>query len=319
MGKAKGRSRGKGKGKGRARKSWYHSRSLLLAAVVLLGVLLALTAGWWLLLLVPATVATALWTYRRRAAFRTRRHTSLTRVDGMSGTAFEHFVADLLRRDGCLNVRVIGAANDRGVDIVAHDPSGKKIAVQCKRHGPNTVVDATAVYVLNGNAGPEYGADRAVVVTTNRLTKPAREYAYRHGIETVERDHLIRWIAGRPPLADLRRHASADTAAETPGEGSPAERAAPVPAGQGGKPFLWATVAAAAPVVALAGFTSTVVVAAAGVTLAAVANGTDAYLNLEPPARLRPWLPTWAEACARTGMAAAMLWFILVIDIWIRA
>jgi hypothetical protein len=121
-------------------------------------------------------------------------------------------------------------------------------------------------------------------------------------------------------LADLRRHAAADTAADTPGgDGSPTGRAAPIPVGQGGKPFLWATVAAAAPVVALAGVGPTVVVAAVGVTLAAVADGTDAYLNLEPPARLRPWWPTWAEACARTAMAAAMLWIILVIDIWIRA
>ncbi|MCF2436701.1 restriction endonuclease [Streptomyces thinghirensis] len=61
----------------------------------------------------------------------------------MTWRAFEHHVADLLRRDGCVDVVVRQARTDRGIDITGRTADGRTVAVQCKnRSGRWTVPSA---------------------------------------------------------------------------------------------------------------------------------------------------------------------------------
>lgn len=54
-------------------------------------------------------------------------------IDGMEGHEFEYFCADLLRKNGFVDVSVTRGSGDQGVDILA-TKDGIKYAVQCKNY-----------------------------------------------------------------------------------------------------------------------------------------------------------------------------------------
>lgn len=115
------------------------------------------------------------------------------RVDVMSGTEFEEFVAELLRRDGYSGVEVIGKSGDRGVDITAMTPDGHKIAIQCKRQGRN--VPADRIRNLIGAVHSTYSGHVGVLVTNSGFTAQAQ--AEGDGlILMVGRDELGDWMTG---------------------------------------------------------------------------------------------------------------------------
>ena len=51
----------------------------------------------------------------------------------MNPKEFEYTTAEILRRLGYKDVKVIGGSGDLGVDILAYK-DGKKVAVQCKKY-----------------------------------------------------------------------------------------------------------------------------------------------------------------------------------------
>ncbi|MCE7079866.1 restriction endonuclease [Streptomyces sp. ST2-7A] len=126
---------------------------------------------------------------------RGRRSLTDVGVDGMTGTEFESFVADLCRRDGCTGVRRVGGARDNGVDILGRLSDGRSLVVQCKRYSPKRSIPAATVRELIG-ALVHAGADVAVLVTTTRVTAPALETARANGVPVVHRDLLGHWCAG---------------------------------------------------------------------------------------------------------------------------
>ncbi|MFB7670795.1 restriction endonuclease [Kitasatospora purpeofusca] len=184
----------------------------LVGAAVAATVLRWLAAHWWLLVLaaVTAAAAVAAAVHRRlRAAREQRLHAARLRLaltgpgglDRLAPDAFEYAVRDLLERDGC-RARKVGGANDRGVDVLAEDPAGRRWAVQCK-HKQDPVggrpVGVGVLYALAGTYRRSHGAHVAVVVTNGRFSREALKWGAEQGILLVDRPSLARWAgAGRP-------------------------------------------------------------------------------------------------------------------------
>ncbi|MFJ4091413.1 restriction endonuclease [Kitasatospora sp. NPDC089913] len=175
-----------------------------------------LAAHWWLPVLaaVATAVAVAAATHRRlRAAREQRSRTARLRLaltgpgglDRLTPDAFEYAVRDLLERDGC-RARKVGGTNDRGVDVLAEDPTGRRWAVQCK-HKRDPVggrpVGVGVLYALAGTYRRSHGAHVAVVVTNGRFSREALKWGAEQGILLVDRPSLARWAGGGDPLREV--------------------------------------------------------------------------------------------------------------------
>jgi restriction system protein len=117
----------------------------------------------------------------------------LETADVMSGTQFEEYVAGLLALDGCGDVRIVGGPGDGGADILAAEPSGRHVAIQCKRQ--MAPVPVSVVRQLIGSVSHEHPGRHGMLVTTAQLTGPAADLAARAGIVVVDRGNLARWMA----------------------------------------------------------------------------------------------------------------------------
>ncbi|WP_018352088.1 restriction endonuclease [Longispora albida] len=147
-------------------------------------------------LLVIALAAAATLAIRKLLARRAERQAeaaTIAATDGMSGTAFEHWTANLLRRSGCGKVEVRGGSGDLGADITARLPDGRKLIVQCKRWAKP--VGSGEVQKVAGTARAVHGADVAVIVTTSRFTAGGIDLASRVGIDLIDRSALATWAA----------------------------------------------------------------------------------------------------------------------------
>lgn len=112
-------------------------------------------------------------------------------VDGMTGLEFEKFVADLLRRQGYTRVKIT-ETYDLGIDIIAYK-DGIKWGVQAKRY--SGMVKAAAVrQVVTALKYEKYKCDRAMVVTNNYYSRPAKELAKSNDCVLVDRDILATWV-----------------------------------------------------------------------------------------------------------------------------
>lgn len=111
-------------------------------------------------------------------------------VDGMDGHDFEHWCAELLRRNGFTNVSVTPGSNDQGIDVLAYK-DGLKYGIQCKCYandlGNRPVQEATAGRAV-------YGCDIAVVMTNRYFTKGAVEAAKATGVWLWDRDKLAQMV-----------------------------------------------------------------------------------------------------------------------------
>ena len=114
---------------------------------------------------------------------------------------FEKLVGELLESDGWI-VEVTKQTRDGGIDVVASrdDPTIGKIKSlwQAKRYGPKSKVRLHEVRELSA-IREEFRATKAMVVTTNRLTRDAVEWIrrdiYRLGYK--EHDDMAEWIRGK--------------------------------------------------------------------------------------------------------------------------
>ncbi len=203
-----------------------------LASLFLLVLVLALikALGWWTLPLffLAVTTAATVWSaLRARRTHRIRQLTEVAVIDTMSPAGFERHIADLLTRDGCLRVQVVGGRGDGGVDVLARTSRMARIAVQCK-HYPTRAVGPAAVRDFNGCAWSDHRADIALFVTSGRFTTAALEFGQRHRIQMIDRVLLARWMAGdrilpraaRTPATTRRGRASDSATPTAPGEPS---------------------------------------------------------------------------------------------------
>jgi restriction system protein len=155
------------------------------AAVWAIGV----THGVALLLIVPAGVAVGAVAANRRRG----RHGGVVPVDAMTGPQFEHLVADLMARSGFRDVQVRGGRGDGGVDIVATDPQGYAVAVQCKRYAGAVGVGHVRDF-LGALAYGQFAGFRGMLVTSGSLTVDALAAARVAGLAVVARPQLNGWL-----------------------------------------------------------------------------------------------------------------------------
>lgn len=118
----------------------------------------------------------------------------MKQLTAMSADGFEQACADLLARDGFVRARRVGGSGDLGADVVAWDPDDRKVVMQCKQY--TAPVASGALQKFNGTAVPEHDADVAVIVALNGFTKPAVNFAQKHGIVLIGRLELKRWAHG---------------------------------------------------------------------------------------------------------------------------
>lgn len=134
-----------------------------------------------------------------RYRIRSLQSTEIARYHAMNPREFEHAIAFLCQRDGCLDARVVGGAGDLGADVIATAPDGRRIVIQCKRYGPTTKVGSPDLQRFGGTCYTVHGAHVAAVVTTSVFTKPAADYGMRQGIRLVDNGALAGWASRTGP------------------------------------------------------------------------------------------------------------------------
>lgn len=106
--------------------------------------------------------------------------------DSMDGHDFEYFCADLLRKNGFINVEVTQGSGDHGIDILA-EKDGVYYAIQCKCYSSN-VGNASVQQAHTGKS--LYHKDIAVVMTNQYFTQQAKEEAALLGVKLWDRNKL---------------------------------------------------------------------------------------------------------------------------------
>lgn len=107
-------------------------------------------------------------------------------MDMMEGHEFEFFCAELLKKNGFLEVEVTRGSRDYGVDILAQK-EGITYAIQCKCY--NTPIGIKAIQ--EAYAGRDYYDCMVGVVMTNQyFTTPAVEVAKKLKILMWDRGYL---------------------------------------------------------------------------------------------------------------------------------
>ena len=103
---------------------------------------------------------------------------SVFEIDGMDGHEFEHFCANIMRKNGFTNVAVTKGSGDQGVDILA-EKDGIKYAVQCKNY--SSPLSNTPIQEVN--AGKIfYNCHVGVVMTNSTFTPGAKTLAQATGV-----------------------------------------------------------------------------------------------------------------------------------------
>ena len=117
-------------------------------------------------------------------------HNTTKDFDSMTGHDFEHFCADLLTKNGFINVEVTPGSGDHGIDILA-EKDDITYAIQCKCYSK----DINNAAVQQAHTGKSiYNKDIAVVLTNRGFTPQAIEEANALGVKLWGRDKLISFI-----------------------------------------------------------------------------------------------------------------------------
>lgn len=110
----------------------------------------------------------------------------LLNPSNMSGPEFEERCAELLRKNGFINVIVTKKSGDHGADVLA-EKDGISYAIQCKYYS-STVGNSAVQEAFYAKAF--YGKDIAVVMTNSYFTRPAQEEAAKIHVKLWDKDKL---------------------------------------------------------------------------------------------------------------------------------
>lgn len=106
--------------------------------------------------------------------------------DSMEGHDFEFFCAELLKKNGFLDVEVTKGSGDQGIDIIAFK-DGIKYGVQCKCYSSD-IGNKAVQEAFSGKTF--YHCHVASVLTNRYFTASAKELAESNGILLWDRDYL---------------------------------------------------------------------------------------------------------------------------------
>lgn len=112
------------------------------------------------------------------------------KYDYMEGHDFEYYCAELLRKNGFINVEVTPGSNDQGIDIIAFK-EGVKYGIQCKCYSSD-IGNKAVQEAFSGKAF--YNCHVGVVLTNRYFTSSARELAEKNGVLLWDRDFLERLV-----------------------------------------------------------------------------------------------------------------------------
>jgi len=111
-------------------------------------------------------------------------------IDNMEGHDFEYFCADILRKNGFINVEVTQGSGDHGIDVLA-EKDDITYAIQCKCYSSN-IGNAAVQQAHTGKT--LYHRDVAVVMTNQYFTQQAKEEAQTLRVKLWDRDKLNDFI-----------------------------------------------------------------------------------------------------------------------------
>ncbi|MEU5566153.1 restriction endonuclease [Micromonospora musae] len=180
-----------------------------IAAVVAFGILVdfAVRHPYWTaflaVLVVAVVVAGGCFLARQRACQRAdqaQRDRLIAVTDAMSGPEFEQWFARILVASGFRHVQVCGGSGDRGADITAIAPDGRRVVVQCKRQSINNRVGSAAIQRFAGTCREIHGGEICMLVTNSFFTAgDGVQLAMQLNITLVDRRALEIWAwTGKP-------------------------------------------------------------------------------------------------------------------------
>lgn len=106
---------------------------------------------------------------------------------------FEIFIGHLLEKQGFSQIVIAGRSGDRGVDVIALDPTGKRSVIQCKQWGTNKV-GSTPVQRLDSFARTR-NAERKILITTSDYTPQGKDEGKITGTELINGKELGELVA----------------------------------------------------------------------------------------------------------------------------
>ena len=136
------------------------------------------------------------------------RQALLAKLHEMSPEGFERYVLYLLQTYGMVLDHVGGPA-DGGVDGFGTAPMGDvlsvPVAVQVKRYDPTSSIGRERVALLRHDAAAK-GAERAVLVTLGRFSRPAKQAAREATptVDLIDGDRLCDLITGKGDTAGVQ-------------------------------------------------------------------------------------------------------------------
>ncbi|MET7947008.1 restriction endonuclease [Micromonospora sp. NPDC005324] len=136
---------------------------------------------------------------RERAA-QAQRDRLIAVTDTMSGPEFEQWFARILVASGFRDVTVCGGSGDRGADVIAVAPDGRRVVVQCKRQSVSNRVGSAAIQRFAGTCRVIHGGEICMLVTNSFFTAgDGIQIAQQLDITLVDRKALEVWAwTGRP-------------------------------------------------------------------------------------------------------------------------
>ena len=143
----------------------------------------------------------------RRAAELAERDRDIATTDGMTGPEFEQWFARVLMASGFSQVTVRGGRDDRGADIIAIAPDGRRTVVQCKRYSAKNRVGSGVIQQFAGTCRTIHRGEICMIVTNGWFAEgDGVQLARELDILLVDRSALTAWAStGSPPAWLARR------------------------------------------------------------------------------------------------------------------
>lgn len=107
-------------------------------------------------------------------------------TESMTGQEFEYYCANLLKRNGFVNISVTPGTGDQGVDVLA-EKDGIKYAIQCKCY--SSPLGNTSVQEVNAGKA-FYNCHVGVVMTNSIFTSSAKQLAEATGVLLWDKEKI---------------------------------------------------------------------------------------------------------------------------------